>query len=129
MTSWKGTRRDLLKTTAAAGVGLGLGADALAGAGRVGEGPRGKADACIMIWLGGGAGHIDTFDPKCRGDAESNVPGSYYDSIPTAVKGVRVAEHLARTAKLMDRCVNLRTVRHDLVGPHGAAANLRHSGR
>ena len=130
MTSWKGTRRDLLKTTAAAGVGMGLGAGAaVAGAGRVGEGPRGKADACIMIWLGGGAGHIDTFDPKRRGDAERNVAGSYYDSIPTAVTGVRVAEHLSRTAELMDRCAILRTVSHDLVGPHGAASNLMHTGR
>ena len=131
MTSWNGTRRDLFKTTAMAGAGMGLGVSAApaAGTGRGDRVPRGKADACIMIWLGGGAGHIDTFDPKRRGDAGRNVPGSYYDSIPTAVQGVRVAEHLSRTAKLMDRCVILRTVSHDLVGPHGAASNLMHTGR
>ena len=130
MTSWNGTRRDLIKTTALAGAGMGLGASAApAAAERGGKAPRGKADACIMIWLGGGAGHIDTFDPKRRGDAGRNAPGSYYDSIPTAVQGVRVAEHLSRTAKLLDRCVILRTVSHDLVGPHGAASNLMHTGR
>lgn len=125
MTNW--TRRDLLKTAAAAGVtatGRAFGA-----AGRVEPAPRGKADACIMLWLGGGAGHIDTFDPKVRGDAKANKPGSYYDSIPTAVQGVRVAEHLARTADLMDRCILLRTVSHDIVSQHGAASNLMHTGR
>ncbi len=29
--------------------------------------PKGKADACIFIWLGGGMGQIDTFDPKAKG--------------------------------------------------------------
>ena len=129
MTSWKGTRRDLIKTTAMAGAGMGLGVSAPAGAARGDRLPHSKADACIMIWLGGGAGHIDTFDPKRRGDPDSDLPGSYYDSIPTAVQGVRVAEHLSRTAKLLDRCVILRTVSHDLVGPHGAASNLMHTGR
>ena len=130
MTSWKGTRRDLIKTTAMAGAGMGLGVSAVAaGAARGDRLPHSKADACIMIWLGGGAGHIDTFDPKRRGDPERDLPGSYYDSIPTAVQGVRVAEHLSRTAKLLDRCVILRTVSHDLVGPHGAASNLMHTGR
>ena len=130
MTSWNGTRRDLIKTTALAGAGMGLGVSAApAGADRGDRLPHSKADACIMIWLGGGAGHIDTFDPKRRGDPERDLPGSYYDSIPTAVQGVRVAEHLSRTAKLLDRCVILRTVSHDLVGPHGAASNLMHTGR
>jgi hypothetical protein len=129
MTSWKGTRRDLIKTTAMAGAGMGLGVSAPAGTARGDRLPHSKADACIMIWLGGGAGHIDTFDPKRRGDPDSDLPGSYYDSIPTAVQGVRVAEHLSRTAKLLDRCVILRTVSHDLVGPHGAASNLMHTGR
>ena len=30
------------------------------------EMPKGKADACIFLWLGGGACHIDMFDPKPR---------------------------------------------------------------
>ena len=27
----------------------------------------GKADACILLWLGGGAAHLDTFDPEAQG--------------------------------------------------------------
>src|SRR4051794_19505853 len=50
---------------------------------------RGKAEACIMLWLGGGAAQIDTFDPKRRGDGKKQA-GSYYDAIPTAIAGAQV---------------------------------------
>ena len=30
--------------------------------------PFGKAENCILLWLGGGACHIDTWDPKRKGD-------------------------------------------------------------
>ena len=90
--------------------------------------PKGKADACILLWLGGGAAHIDTFDPKRRGDGKK-VAGSYYDAIDTAVKDVQVCEHLKRTAPLLDRCALIRTLGHDIVSEHGAASNLVHTGR
>jgi hypothetical protein len=90
--------------------------------------PLGKADACIFIWLGGGAAQIDTFDPKERGDGRKK-PGSYYDAIDTAVAGIQVTEHLKRLAPLMDRCVLLRTVHHKSVDEHAAATNLMHTGR
>ena len=50
------TRRDLLKS-AALGPVLATGATVV-------KYPKGKADACILLWLGGGAAHIDTFDPN-----------------------------------------------------------------
>ncbi|MBM3459077.1 MAG: DUF1501 domain-containing protein, partial [Armatimonadetes bacterium] len=89
---------------------------------------QGKAEACIFLWLGGGAAHIDTFDPKVRGDGKKK-PGSYYDSIPTAIPGARVCQHLARTAPLLDRCVLVRSLTHEIVNEHAAAANLVHTGR
>ena len=33
--------------------------------------PKGKAEHCIFIWLGGGMSQIDTFDPKVRGNPKS----------------------------------------------------------
>jgi hypothetical protein len=90
--------------------------------------PKGKADACIFIWLGGGAAHIDTFDPKVRGDGRK-TPGSYYDSINTAIRGVQVSEHLKHTAPLLDRCALLRSITHTIQSEHAAAANLVHTGR
>jgi hypothetical protein len=89
---------------------------------------RGKAEACIFLWLGGGASHIDTFDPKRRGDGKK-VPGSAYASVPTAVPGVRVSEHLGRLAGRLDRCLLVRTLHHAVVDEHAAATNLLHTGR
>jgi hypothetical protein len=90
---------------------------------------RGQARHVISIWLGGGMGQIDTFDPKRRGNPEKKIAGSYYDSIPTAVAGVRVCEHLRRVAPLMDRVTAVRTVHHDVIDEHAAATNRRHTGR
>src|SRR5258706_2221936 len=107
-TNW--TRRDWLKTGAAA---------LAAGSVRAAEqAPRGKADACVFLWLGGGAAHIDTFDPKVKGDGRKNA-GSYYAAIDSAIRGVKVCEHLKRTAPLLDRCAPIRSLTHDIVSEHG----------
>jgi hypothetical protein len=90
--------------------------------------PRGKAEACIMLWLGGGAAQIDTFDPKRRGDGKKKA-GSYYDAIPTAVGDASVSEHLPRVAHRLDRCVLVRTLHHKIIDEHAAATNLVHTGR
>lgn len=90
--------------------------------------PKGKADACIFLWLGGGAAQMDTFDPKARGDGKKKA-GSYYDSIDTAIRGVKLSEHLSKTAPLLDRCVVIRSITHSIVSEHAAAANLVHTGR
>jgi hypothetical protein len=90
---------------------------------------RGKAEHVISIWLGGGMGQIDTFDPKRRGDPEKKVAGSYYESIDTAVSGVQVCEHLPLLAPLMDRVTAVRTVHHEVIDEHAAATNRMHTGR
>jgi hypothetical protein len=90
--------------------------------------PHGKAEHCIFIWLGGGACQIDTFDPKRKGDGKQQA-GSYYDAIDTAVPEVQVCEHLGRTARVLDRCVLVRSVFHKAVDEHAAATNLMHTGR
>lgn len=91
--------------------------------------PRGKADSCIFIWLGGGACQVDTWDPKRKGDAKAKKPGSYYDPIPTAIDGVQVCEHLPQMANLLDRCALIRTVHHEVIDEHAAAVNRVHTGR
>ena len=90
---------------------------------------KGKAEHVISIWLGGGMGQIDTFDPQRRGDPMKKIAGSYYDSIPTAVPGVNVCEHLKRVAPVMDRVTAVRTVHHDVIDEHAAATNRMHTGR
>jgi hypothetical protein len=88
----------------------------------------GKADSCIFLWLGGGAAQVDTFDPKRKGDGKK-VAGSAYDSIETAISGVKLCEHLPRTAALLDRCVLVRTLNHRVIDEHGIATNIVHTGR
>ena len=91
--------------------------------------PKGKAEHVISVWLGGGMGQVDTFDPKKKGDPSKKVAGSYYDSIPTAVKDVRLCEHFPKLAPLMDRVTAVRTVNHEVIDEHAAATNWMHVGR
>ena len=116
-------RRDLLKWGA-----LGLATRGVARGADPVQRPTGKAEACIMLWLGGGASQVDTFDPKGRGDGKKK-PGCYYEAIPTAIQGVKLCEHLARTADRLDRCVLVRSLFHNVVDEHAAATNLVHTGR
>lgn len=89
----------------------------------------GRAEHVISIWLGGGMGQIDTFDPKRLGDPKTKKPGSYYESIDTAVQGVQVCEHLPLVAPRMDRVTAVRTVNHNVIDEHAAATNRMHTGR
>jgi hypothetical protein len=119
-------RRRFLQSTAA------LAASPLFGhASSVVSMPKGKAEHCIFIWLGGGMSQIDTFDPKEKGNskADPKKAGSEYDSIETVVRGVRVCEHLTKTAKLMDRLTVMRTVNHKVIDEHAFATNIVHTGR
>ncbi len=93
--------------------------------------PKGKAEHCIFLWLGGGMGQIDTLDPKDLGDnmGKPQKAGSLYKSIDTAVKGVRVCEHMPKTAKMMERMTIMRTVNHKVIDEHAFATNIVHTGR
>ncbi|MCA8996938.1 MAG: DUF1501 domain-containing protein [Planctomycetaceae bacterium] len=118
-------RRELLAASAVVGSGLafpqrGYGED---------KPIQGRAEHVISIWLGGGMGQIDTFDPKRKGDPKEKRAGSYYGSIETAVPEVRVCEHLPRLAKLMDRVTAVRSVHHEVIDEHAAATNRMHTGR
>lgn len=123
-------RRQCLGALAATGFSTALGST-VAHAAEQGLVPRlrGQAEHVIMIWLGGGMGQIDTFDPKRRGDPKRRIAGAYYDAIDTAVPGVQVCEHLPRVAALMDRVTAIRTVHHDVIDEHAAATNRMHTGR
>tara|TARA_Y100001934_G_scaffold283009_1_gene399879 strand:- start:5668 stop:6810 length:1143 start_codon:yes stop_codon:yes gene_type:complete len=73
--------------------------------------------------------HVDTFDPKPVGDPATQKTGSAYSSIPTAIPGVRVCEHLELTARMLDRGVIIRTLNHALKVDHADSTNLMKTGR
>ena len=90
---------------------------------------RGGAEHVISIWLGGGMGQIDTFDPKPKGDPRAKKAGGYYDPIETSVPGVMVCEYLPRLAERMERVTAVRSVHHEVINEHAAATNRMHTGR
>jgi RNA polymerase sigma factor (sigma-70 family) len=90
--------------------------------------PAAKADdkapprSLIVLWMSGGPSQMDTFDLK-PGDEN----GGPFKAIDTAVKGVRISEHLPRLAKLTDRLAIVRSMTHD-DGSHERAAHLMRTG-
>ncbi len=124
------TRRDLLKHAGiAASLPMLAGLPAFGAEKSAEPLPQGNAEHCIMIWLGGGACQIDTWDPKQPGDAKAKKPGSYYPAIDTAISGVKVCEHLPRCADILDRFNPIRSVHHEVIDEHAAATNRMHTGR
>src|SRR4051795_11371963 len=83
---------------AAGGVGFaGLSLPAMAGAASPAPPARRKtAKAAILIWLSGGASHIDTWDMKP--DAPAEYRGEFRP-VATSAPGVRLCEHLPHLAK------------------------------
>ncbi len=77
------------------------------------SGVRKSHKAIIMIFLPGGPPHQDFFDLKM--DAPAEVRGEFRP-IRTNVPGIEICEHLPLLAKMMDRCVPIRSI----VGASGA---------
>src|SRR5438046_6724589 len=85
---------------------------------------RKKNINCILLWMQGGPSHHDTFDPKPEAPAE--VRGEF-ETTPTTLPGVRVAEHLPFLARQTDKFSIIRG--HDPKnGSHGVADHLMMSG-
>ncbi len=65
--------------------------------------------AVILVWLRGGASHLETFDPKPDAPSEFRGP---YSPIDTSVPGMQICELLPRLAKIADRYALLRSMAH-----------------
>jgi hypothetical protein len=83
-------------------------------------GPRKAAKSVIMIWLSGGASHIDTWDMKP--DAPEEYRGSFKPAA-TSVPGIHLCEHLPHLAK---RAHHLAIVRS--LGDHRRGTGDHHAG-
>jgi hypothetical protein len=75
------------------------------------EGVRATADACVLVFLGGGPSHLDMWDPKP--DAPEEIRGPF-KSITTRVTGVRLSEHLPKLAEQLHRCAIVRSAHHTI---------------
>lgn len=74
---------------------------------QAGTAPR--AESCILVFLNGGASHLDMWDMKPDLPKEMR---SEFQPIATTVPGVRVCEHLPRLARRMGDCTLVRSVHH-----------------
>src|SRR3954453_23617522 len=88
-------------------------------------GSKARAKSVVLVYLGGGMSHHDSFDPKP--DAPEEIRGKY-KPIPTNLPGVQVCELLPRTARLMDRVALVRSGAHNN-DHHETATNWLLSGR
>jgi hypothetical protein len=69
--------------------------------------PARSAKAAIMIYLGGGPSHLDTYDLKPAAPAEFR---GEFRPVPTKVSGIDICELLPRQAAIMDKLAVLRAV-------------------
>ena len=107
------TRREMLRVGGLAFGGLTL-ADVLRSQAQgASSAKRGKS--VIMIWLRGGASHIDSYDMKP--DAPSEIRGEF-KPIRTNVPGIQVCEHLPLHAKMMDKFAIIRGIKSNDLGDH-----------
>ncbi len=112
-------RRDVLKFGAAGLFGLGL-PELLrleAQAARDGTARNRKANAVIMLWLGGGPATIDMWDLKP--EAPEGIRGEF-KPIATKAEGVQICEHLPKTAQVMNHALLVRSLHHTIPS-HGPA--------
>ena len=94
--------------------GLGFCGLQLPGDARAGEAPaprrRPPARSTILVWLSGGASHIDTWDMKPEAPAEFR---GEFRPIATAAPGLHLCEHLPRVARQARHLAVVRSLGHN----------------
>ncbi|MBS0260327.1 MAG: DUF1501 domain-containing protein [Planctomycetes bacterium] len=71
--------------------------------------PAPRRTALILVWLPGGASHLETYDPKPGATNEYRGP---FATIPTAVPGIQLGELLPHHARVAQRFSLLRSLVH-----------------
>ncbi len=95
----------------------------LANAAAYGDAPRTRrraAKSVIMIWLSGGASHIDTWDMKPDAVAEYRGP---FRPMPTSAPAINLCEHLPHLAQQAHHLAIVRSL-----GDHGRGTGDHHAG-
>jgi len=117
-------RRDFLRIGALAPIGLSMGH--LLGATKAwGSEGKGRAKSVILVYLGGGLSHHDSFDMKP--DAPIEIRGKY-TPIKTDVTGLHICELMPQMARMMKKVALIRSGSHNN-DHHETATNWVLSGR
>lgn len=107
------TRREVLRVGGLAFGALTL-ADMLRLQAAAGEAPSPRRSV-IMVWLRGGASHIDSYDMKPAAPIE--IRGEF-SPISTNIPGIDLCEYLPRHAQLMDKLTVIRGIKSNDLGDH-----------
>jgi hypothetical protein len=102
----RSSRRDFLRVGAVGALGLPA---LLEGEARAAKG-KSRAKSVLLVFLGGGLSHHDSFDPKPEAPAE--VRGKYRP-IDSNLAGLRVGELMKRMATCMDKVALVRSGAHN----------------
>lgn len=118
------SRRDLIRAVAATGAAAPTSGwfDRLAAqaAEQTKQGKR-TTKKCILLFMRGGASHLELFDPKPANNT------SVFKPISTSVTGIQVCESLPKTATMMKEMALLRGMSTG-EGSHGRARYYMHTG-
>ena len=112
------TRRDVLKAGSLALGGLSL-AELLRLRARGGSSTPNTS--VILVWLGGGPSHLETYDLKP--DAPTEIRGPF-GPIQTVIPGMDICEHLPLHAKIADKFTIIRSIRHKYTNHAGATGRF-----
>jgi hypothetical protein len=118
------TRRDFLRAGALSAGAVGLSLTDLAQLQAEGGAERNEKN-CILLFLVGGPGQLDTWDLKP--DAAPTVRGPFRP-IHTNVAGVDICEHFPLMARMADRYAILRSVHHEAAPIHETGHQLMQTG-
>jgi hypothetical protein len=118
------SRRDFLRVGTVAPLGLSL-ASLLQMREAAGAAPAAKAKSIILVFLGGGLSHHDSFDPKPN--AAEEIRGKY-KTIGTNLPGIAFGELMQKMSQTMDKVALVRSGAHNN-DHHETATNWVMSGR
>jgi len=129
-TNHQWTRRDFLKAASAATLSALAAGDPrqiLANSEAVVEKIKPRADTLIVLYMGGGMAHTETFDPKRYTPFEKGISPdkvlSTFPAIDTAVDNIKISQGLEKVAKVMDRGTLIRSY---TAGDLGFILHTRH---
>lgn len=117
------SRRDFLRV---GGLGIaGLSLASILKAEATEKSQRARARSVVLVFLGGGLSHHDSFDPKP--EAPEEIRGQYRP-IATVIPGLQISERLPMMARVMDQIALVRSASHNN-DHHETATNWVLSGR
>jgi hypothetical protein len=116
------SRRDLMKLSAAGMLGTSLSGWFNVLATRAAETGQRTSKRCVLLWMGGGPSHKDTFDLR-----PGTANGGPFQAINTNVAGIQISEHFPQFARLMNHVAIIRSM-STIEGEHNRAKYHLHTG-